>query len=53
MNLTIYNDNNYKAWIKALKEKIRVTQIKAALKVNTELLNLYWQIGRDIVEKQE
>ena len=42
----------YKNWISELKLRIRQSQIKAAIRVNTELLQLYWQIGKDIVEKQ-
>lgn len=34
------------------KGKIQQSQIKAAIQVNSELLRLYWQIGKDIVEKQ-
>ena len=34
-------------------QRIRQTQIKAAVKVNTELLKLYWQLGSDIVERQK
>ena len=36
-----------------LKLRIRQSQIKAAVKVNTELLRLYWQMGSEIVEKQK
>jgi hypothetical protein len=36
-----------------LKDKIRTTQIKAAMTVNRELLTLYWELGREICEKQE
>lgn len=32
---------------------IRQAQVKAALAVNTELVLLYWQIGKDILERQE
>ena len=40
-------------WIVDLKLRIRQSQIKAAVKVNTELLRLYWQMGSEIVEKQK
>ena len=50
-NLSV--DKQYKKWIVELKDKIRTTQIKAAMTVNTELLNLYWELGREICEKQE
>ena len=48
--LTVHKD--YKAWLAEIKLKIRTVQIKAALKVNTELLVFYWELGEDIVAKQ-
>lgn len=45
--------DEYKAWITAIKDKIRKSQIKASIKVNRELLELYWNIGADIVERQK
>ena len=43
---------DYFNWLAELKRKIRSVQIKAAVKVNTELLNFYWELGGEIVEKQ-
>jgi len=43
----------YRKWIAELKTKFRQAQIKAAIKVNTTLLEFYWELGRDIVEKQK
>ena len=45
--------SEYKNWIVDLKLRIRQSQIKAAVKVNTELLRLYWQMGSEIVEKHK
>jgi len=45
-------DNNYKQWLTDLKSRIRQSQIKAAIKVNEELLRLYWDLGQDIVARQ-
>lgn len=45
--------SEYKSWIGELKQRIRQSQIKAAVKVNTELLQLYWGLGKDIVERQK
>ncbi|NLJ82317.1 MAG: DUF1016 domain-containing protein [Bacteroidales bacterium] len=45
-------DNNYKEWLVDLKKRIKQSQIKAAIKVNTELLQLYWDLGHDIVVRQ-
>ena len=44
---------NYTKFISSLKAKIRSSQIKAVLAVNKELIKLYWEIGGEIVEKQE
>lgn len=43
----------YSEFLKQIKAKIRKAQIKAALAVNSELIQLYWDIGKAIVEKQE
>lgn len=43
----------YKIWIDGIKQRVRQSQIKASVKVNYELLDLYWNIGKDIVNKQE
>ena len=43
----------YTKFITSLKAKIRSAQIKAAVTVNSELIRLYWEIGKDIFEKQE
>ncbi|MCQ2198077.1 MAG: PDDEXK nuclease domain-containing protein [Bacteroidaceae bacterium] len=48
-NITII-DKEYKEWIKDLSLRYRHSQIKAAVKVNTEKLLFNWQLGRDIVE---
>jgi hypothetical protein len=46
-------DNEYRIWIKSLKDKIRSAQLKAAVAVNVEMIMLYWEIGKGIVEKQK
>ena len=46
-------DGQYKSWLRALKQQVRITQLKAAVAVNTALLEFYWQLGADIVEKQK
>lgn len=45
-------DLDYKQWLLQLKAQIRSAQIKAALKVNAELIALYWQLGKEIMEKE-
>jgi predicted nuclease of restriction endonuclease-like (RecB) superfamily len=46
-------DPNYKDWILQLKQRFQQAQIKAAVQVNSELLKFYWELGAEIVEKQE
>lgn len=45
-------DKDYTLWVKELVIRYRSSQIKAAIKVNRELLHYYWELGRDIEEKQ-
>ena len=42
-------DKDYTQWLKALSSRYRSSQIKAAVKVNEEMLRFYWELGRDIV----
>jgi predicted nuclease of restriction endonuclease-like (RecB) superfamily len=42
----------YADWLADLKARIHSAQQRAALAVNRELVLLYWQIGRDILERQ-
>jgi predicted nuclease of restriction endonuclease-like (RecB) superfamily len=44
---------NYDRFLHDLKNRIRAAQIRASLAVNQELILLYWQIGRDILQRQQ
>ena len=46
-------NSEYKNWLIELKSKIQQSQIKAALAVNSQLIQLYWDLGKQIAEKQE
>ena len=52
-NMTMASNSDFKRWVSQLKQDIRSAQIRAAIKVNTELLRLYWRMGADICEKQK
>ena len=52
MNTDLMKDPDFKQWFIELKARIRRSQLKAAIKVNTELLHLYWELGQDIVVRQ-
>ncbi|WP_313931975.1 MULTISPECIES: PDDEXK nuclease domain-containing protein [Nostoc] len=44
---------NYDAFLNMLKQRVRSAQMRAALAVNQELVLLYWQIGREILQRQQ
>lgn len=46
-------DPEYRHWLENFKSRIRSAQIKAAVAVNTELIQLYWQLGQMLAERQE
>ena len=45
-------DTDYINWIDELKRRYQRSQIKAAIKVNSEMLKFYWSMGKDIEERQ-
>jgi len=49
---TLTMDQQYRDWLAEVKHKVRNAQIKAAVRVNRELLTLYWELGAEIVTKQ-
>lgn len=49
----ILKNRNYVEWIKEIKEKVRKAQLKAVVAVNSAVLEFYWELGADIVEKQK
>jgi predicted nuclease of restriction endonuclease-like (RecB) superfamily len=49
----IIRDKAYCSLIENIKERIQTAQIKAAVSVNQELLRLYWDMAKNIVEAQK
>jgi predicted nuclease of restriction endonuclease-like (RecB) superfamily len=45
--------SEYEAFLQTLTTRIKRAQVRAALAVNHELVLLYWQIGRDILARQQ
>ncbi|HEY3864125.1 MAG TPA: PDDEXK nuclease domain-containing protein [Verrucomicrobiae bacterium] len=43
----------YAAFLAGLKTRVRSAQLRAAVSINSELIVLYWDIGRAIVEAQK
>jgi len=53
MKTQLTSDPAYKDWISEIKKRIQSGQIRASLAVNQELISLYWDLGKVIVEKQK
>ncbi len=47
------SNNDYQVFLTDVKERIKQAQYQAFKKVNSELVNLYWDLGQLIVAKQE
>ena len=45
-------DATYKDWLQSLGQRWQRSQIKAAVKVNSELLRFNWALGRDIAARR-
>ncbi len=53
MSNLLAQNQEYKNWLKDLKQKVLRTQLKAATQVNSTLLSFYWELGAEIVERQQ
>lgn len=53
MNNEITQNSDYKTWTAFISNKIKSAQTQTALKVNADLLTLYWDIGNSIIEQQK
>ena len=45
-------EQDYKAFLSDIKQRYRSAQLKAAYKVNCEMIQFYWELGKQILEKQ-
>ncbi len=43
---------DYRKWFAEIKQRFQHSQIKAAVRVNTAMLEFYWSLGHDIVCRQ-
>jgi predicted nuclease of restriction endonuclease-like (RecB) superfamily len=49
----LFQDNQYINFVNSIKDKIYKSQYEALKAVNKQLIELYWELGKLIVEKQE
>jgi len=52
MNSNLLQNSEYKHWLKDLKQKVLQSQLKAVVKVNSALLQFYWELGEEIIQRQ-
>lgn len=45
-------NDEYVLWLDHIKQLYSISQIKASLKVNRELLGFYWQLGKEMAERK-
>ena len=48
MGNLINTDNEYKNWITEISNDFKKSQIRAAVKINEEMLHFYWKLGKGI-----
>lgn len=46
-------NKDYVNFLSGIKERLQAAQIRAALAANNELVKFYWELGRDLIEKQK
>ena len=52
MNFNI-STNEYHHWLEGIKLKIKTAQLKVAISTNAQLIELYWDLAKDILQKQK
>jgi len=53
MGNSLTTNKQYRQWLTEIKQRVQSAQLKAATAVNTALLEFYWGLGADIVQKQK
>lgn len=50
--IDLSKNNDYRSWVKELKQRYLSARLKASIDANRTLLEYYWNLGRDIADKQ-
>jgi len=50
--IDLSKNNDYRSWVKELKQRYLSARLKASIDANRTLLEYYWSLGRDIADKQ-
>lgn len=52
MSKLVSQDSYYRLWVEELCTRFEKARLRAATKVNAELLRFYWSVGQDLVKKE-
>lgn len=52
MSKLVSQDSYYRLWVEELCTRFENARLRAATKVNAELLRFYWSVGEDLVKKE-
>lgn len=50
---TLHSDANYIDFLHGIKTRLKAAQLKTARAVNHELVAFYWELGKDLIERQK
>ncbi|MCL2526338.1 MAG: PDDEXK nuclease domain-containing protein [Coriobacteriia bacterium] len=53
MSEALFENREYQAWLKEVKDRYARSQVKAAVRVNSAMLEFYWLLGAEIADKQK
>lgn len=53
MDKLVEVDAQYRGWISEVSKRFHQSQIKAAVKVNDEMLRFYWQLGKELHDRKD
>ena len=53
MDKLVEVDAQYREWISEVSKRFHQSQIKAAVKVNDEMLRFYWQVGKELHDRKD
>lgn len=53
MDKLVEVDAQYREWISEVNKRFHQSQIKAAVKVNDEMLRFYWQLGKELHDRKD
>lgn len=52
LSTSLITDKNYISFLNEIKQRLKITQLRAANAVNAHIIRFYWQLGNDILRMQ-